>query len=66
MVHVGNHLVEGLVDTSAYMLVMVEEVVQKLGIMHLIIGFKPYKTTFSIITQALGRINEIVMKVGKI
>jgi hypothetical protein len=31
--------------------------------MHLIIGSKSYKITFNIITQAFGRINEIVVKV---
>jgi len=45
---------------------MVKGVVQKLGIMHLVIGSKSYKITFSIITQAFGKINEIVVKVGKI
>ncbi len=48
------------------MLVMVKGVVQKLGIMHLVIGSKSYKITFSIITQAFGKINEIVVKFGKI
>ncbi len=66
LVHVGNHLIEGLVDTSASMLLMVKGVVQKLGIMHLVIGSKSYKITFDITTQALGRINEIVVIVGKI
>ncbi len=64
--HVGNHSIEGLVDTCASMLVMVEGVVQKPNVMHLVIGFKSYKTTFNIITQALGRINEIDVKVGNI
>ncbi len=48
------------------MLLMVKGVVQKLGIMHLVIGSKSYKITFGITTQALGRINEIVVIVGKI
>jgi hypothetical protein len=44
---------------------MVKRIVQKQGIMHLIIGSKSYKITFGIITQAFGKINEIVVKVGK-
>ncbi len=48
------------------MLVMVEGVVHKPSIMHLVTRFKSYKTTFGIITQALGKINEIAVKVGKI
>jgi hypothetical protein len=34
--------------------------------MHLVTGFETYKTTSNIVTNALGRINEIVVKVGKI
>ncbi len=34
--------------------------------MHLVIGFESYKITSGIVTNALGRINEIVVKVGEI
>ncbi len=66
MVEVSNHLVEELVGIGASMSIMVVGVVRELGIMHLFIGFESYKTTSHLVTQAVGRINEIVVKVGKI
>jgi hypothetical protein len=41
-------------------------VVWELGIMHLVTGFESYKIASGIVTNALGRINEIVVKVGEI
>jgi predicted aspartyl protease len=64
LVEVNNYIVEGLVDTGASMTVMAAAVVRELGMMHLVIGSETYKTAFGIITQALGRINEVPMKVG--
>ncbi len=44
MVNTSNNLVEGLVDTNISMLVMFIAIVNELGIMHLVFGFKSYKT----------------------
>jgi hypothetical protein len=38
---------------------MVAMIVQKLGVMHLVLGTKSYKTTFGTITMALGRITNL-------
>jgi len=46
------------------MSVMVAIVVRELGIMHLVTGSKTYKTASGLVTQALGRIDEVPVKVG--
>jgi len=63
-VEVNNYLVEGLVDTRASMSVMAAVVVRELGLMHLVSRSKTYKTTSGAVTQALGRIDEVLIKVG--
>jgi len=63
-VEVNSYMVEGLVDTKASMFVMAAAVVQKLGLMHLVSGSETYKTASRVVTQALGRIDEIPVKVG--
>jgi predicted aspartyl protease len=63
-VGISNYIVEGLVDTGASMSVMAAAVVRELGMMHLVTGTETYKTASGIITQALGRIDEIPVKVG--
>jgi len=63
-VEISNYIVEGLVDTRASMSVMAAAVVRELGMMHLVTGTETYKTASGIITQALGRIDEIPVKVG--
>lgn len=60
-----NNLVEGFVNTRASIIVMSTNVVCELGIMHLVIGMESYKTASRIITQVLGRINEIMVRVGE-
>lgn len=55
---VNNHLVEGLVNTRTSTSIMAIIVVHGLGIMHLVMGLKLYKTTFGVVIQMLGRINE--------
>ncbi len=55
---------EGLVDTRASMSIMAIVVVRELGIMHLVVGFETYKTAFGVVTQAMGRIDEALVKVG--
>ncbi len=63
-VEVNSYLVEGLVDTRASMSVMAAAVVRELGLMHLVSGFETYKMASRAITQALGRIDEVPIKVG--
>jgi hypothetical protein len=46
------------------MSVMAAAVVRELGLMHLVSGSETYKTASSAITQALGRIGEVPIKVG--
>jgi hypothetical protein len=46
------------------MSVMAAAVVRELGLMHLVTGSEAYKTASGAITQALGRIEEVPIKVG--
>jgi hypothetical protein len=41
-------------------------VVRELGIMHLVAGHETYKMAFGIVSQALGRIAELLVQVGGI
>jgi hypothetical protein len=59
-------LVEGLVGTSASMSILVVGIVCELGIMHIVTRFESFKTTSCLVTHVVGRINEIVVKVGEI
>jgi hypothetical protein len=43
---------------------MAAVVVRELGMMHMVTGSETYKTASGVITQALGRIDEILVKVG--
>jgi hypothetical protein len=63
---VNNHSIEGSVNTRTSMLAMATRLVCELGIMHLVTGSESYKTTSRVVTHALGRINEIAIKVGDI
>ncbi len=60
----NNYMVEGLVDTGASMSVMAAIVVRELGLMHLVSGSETYKTASGVVTQALGQIDEVPVKVG--
>ncbi len=42
-VKINNGVIEGLVDTGAFMSVMAISIVRKLGIMHLVLGHETYK-----------------------
>ncbi len=46
------------------MSVMAVAVVRELGMMHLVTGSETYKTTSGVVTQALGRIDKVPVKVG--
>jgi len=65
-VEISNCVVEGLVDTRASMSVLAVDVVRELGIMHLVTGNESYKTASGVITWALGRVDEIQVKIGSI
>jgi predicted aspartyl protease len=64
LVEINSYVVEGLVDTGASMSVMAAAVVRELGIMHLVAGSETYKTASRVVTHALGRIDEVPVKVG--
>jgi len=57
-------VIEGLVDTGASIFVMATAVIRELGMMHLIVGSETYKIASRVVTQALGRINEVPVVVG--
>jgi predicted aspartyl protease len=63
LVEINNYVVEGLVDTGASMSVMAVAVVRELSMMHLITRSETYKTALGVVTQALGRIDEVPIKV---
>ncbi len=63
-VEINGYLIEGLVDTGASMSVMAAAVVREMGMMHLVSGSETYKTASGIVTQAMGRINEVSIKTG--
>jgi predicted aspartyl protease len=65
-VEIGNYIVEGLVDIGASMYVMVVAVVRELSMMHLVTGNESYKTASGMITRALGRVDEVQVKIGGI
>jgi len=48
------------------MSMMVVGIVQKLGIMHLVLNNENYNMAFSIVTITLGRIIDLLIKVGNI
>jgi hypothetical protein len=63
-VEINHFMIEGLVDTGASMSVMAASVVRELGLMYLVSGSETYKTASGTVTQALGRIEEVPIKVG--
>jgi len=64
LVEINNYVVEGLVDIRASMSVVAVVIVRELGMMHLVTGSETYKTASRVVTQALGRIDEVPVKVG--
>jgi hypothetical protein len=55
-----------MVDIRASMLVMATSVVRELGIMHLVSKHETYKTTSEMVTQAFGRITNILVTMGRV
>jgi predicted aspartyl protease len=64
LVEINGYMIEGLVDTGASMSVMVATVVRELGMMHLVSGSETYKTASGVVTLAMGRIDEVLVKAG--
>jgi hypothetical protein len=46
------------------MSVMAAAVVREMGMMHSVVGSESFKTASGVVTQALGRIDEVVVNVG--
>jgi predicted aspartyl protease len=65
-VEMNDCLIEGLVDTSASMSVMAAVVVREMGMMHLVSRSETYKTASGTVTQAMGRIDEVSVKAGRV
>jgi len=65
-VEINGCLIEGLVDIGTSMSVMAAAVVRELGLMHMVSGSETYKTASGAVTQALGRIGEVPIKVGRV
>ncbi len=63
-VEINGYLIEGLVDTRASMSVMAAAVVREMGMMHLVSRSETYKTASGMVTQAMGRIDEMSVKTG--
>jgi hypothetical protein len=66
LIKINNNLVEGPMDTCVSMSIMVVSVVQELRIMHLVTRIKSYKIALAVVTQTLGRIIEMLVRVRKI
>jgi hypothetical protein len=66
LIKINNNLVEGPMDTCVSMSIMVVSVVQELRIMHLVTRIKSYKIALGVVTQTLGRIIEMLVRVRKI
>jgi hypothetical protein len=65
-IEISDCIIEGLVDTGVSMSVLAAAVVRELGIMHLVTGNESYKTASGVITRALGRVEEVQVKIGEV
>ncbi|CAM6024827.1 unnamed protein product [Sphagnum balticum] len=65
-IEISDCIIEGLVDTGASMSVLAAAVVRELGMMHLVTGNESYKTASGVITRALGRVEEVQVKIGEV
>jgi predicted aspartyl protease len=63
-VEISDYIIEGLVDTGASMSVLAAAIVRDLGIMHLVTGNESYKIASGVVTRALGRVDEVQVKIG--
>ncbi len=62
----NDHIIIKLVYIRVSMLGIVASVVRKLGIMHLVIKSKSYETTSQVVTQAMERLSDLLVRVGKV
>ncbi len=65
-VEINQALIESLVDIGVSMSVMEASVVRKFRIMHLVIGNETYKIASEMVTQAFGKIINLLVRVGGI
>jgi hypothetical protein len=63
-IEISDCIIEGLMDTGASMSVLAVAIVRELGIMHLVTGNESYKTASGVVTRALGRVDEVQVKIG--
>jgi len=64
---INDTLIEGLVDISAFMSINFSAIIiQEFGIIHLVSSSESYKTTSNVVIQALGKINELHVRVGDV
>jgi predicted aspartyl protease len=63
-VEISDCIIEGLLDTRASMSMLATAVVRELGMMHLVTGNESYKTASGAITQALGLVDGVQVKIG--
>jgi predicted aspartyl protease len=66
VVQINRTLIESLVDNGASMLIMAPSVVRELGIMHVVSSHEMYKTTSRTITQALGKIIDVLVTISNV
>ncbi len=66
VVEINRALIEGLVDTDVSILVMATSVVRELDIMHLVSSHETYKIASRTITQASGRITNVLVTIDKV
>jgi hypothetical protein len=65
-IKIQNGLIEGLVDIGVSMSVMALRIIRELGFMHMVFGMESYKTRSGTVTKVLGRIIDLLIKVGNI
>ncbi len=63
-VEMNRYIIERLIDTGASMSVMAAAVVKEMGMMHSVVDSESFKMASGVVTQALGRIDEVVVNVG--
>jgi hypothetical protein len=63
----NNNPIEGLVDTSVFMLInLLTAIVRELGIIYLIFGSESDNTALDVVIQTLGKISELHVQVGDV
>ncbi len=64
LVEINNHIMEGLVGMGTSMSILVAIVMRELGIMHLVTRLESYKTIYRVVTQAMGKIEGLLVWIG--